>query len=431
MYISKFSREIMNVIETLQERGLIEALTSEELKEQCEKPLKLYAGFDPTGESLHLGHLVSIMILHWFQKLGHNSYALIGGATAKIGDPSGKSIERPLLDHSTIENNIQQIGSFLEKILTHHSGIRPHFVNNDNWISSYPIVEFLRDVGKHFRVNIMLTKESVKSRLISEEGISFTEFSYQILQAYDFYYLYKTHDVILQVGGSDQWGNITAGTDLIRRLLGKSAYGLITPLLTRSDGKKFGKTEQGAIYLSSRHLSPYDFYQYLYRISDADVIKLLLMLTCMEIPEIERIKQSMQHSDYVPNTAQKILAQQVTQFVHGQDGLESALRATQSIAPGHRLTLNPALFQEMMKDFPPIKMSKQDILGMKFIDLALKSGLVNSKGEASRLIEQGGAYLNNERIDNVQKQIVADELVGGEFLLLGGGKKKKILIHVS
>jgi len=421
----------MNIIDCLEERGLIEAMTSEELKAITQKPTKIYIGFDPTADSLHLGSLVGIVILRWFQKFGHTPVVVLGGATGRIGDPSGKSAERPLLDISTIEANIRRIRTHFEQILDFQNPhAKPLIFNNDEWFAQYPFVDFLRDIGKHFRVNVMLTKDSVKTRLEAEEGISFTEFSYQILQAYDFYHLYKSQGVALQAGGSDQWGNITAGTDLVRKLLGETVYGLTFPLLTRSDGKKFGKTEGGAIWLAADRCSPYDFYQYLYRVSDADVIKLMRMLTFMEMDEIRRCELAMKQPDYVPNSAQKKLAEELTRLVHNEEGLQSALRATQAAAPGHSAELNPAIFHQMMKDMPCVKLAKSEVVDRKFIEIAAQTGLTSSKGEATRLITGGGAYLNNERIEDPQMKLTENHLIGGEFFLLAAGKKKKILVQV-
>lgn len=415
----------MNVIDCLQERGLIEATTSEELKKVCEKPIQLYIGFDPTADSLHLGSLVGIMILKWFEKFGHTPVVVLGGATGRIGDPSGKSTERVLLDAETIEKNIERIRTHFDLLLK-----KPRIVNNDSWFSKFSFIDFLRDIGKHFRVNVMLTKDSVKTRLQSEEGISFTEFSYQLLQAYDFYHLFQ-EGVILQGGGSDQWGNITAGTDLIRKLMGQSAYGLTFPLLTRSDGKKFGKTEGGAIWLAADRTSPYEMYQYLYRMPDADVIKLMRMLTMMEMGEIRKWEKAFQEPTYVPNSAQKRLAEEITSMLHGQEGLDSALRATQAAAPGHQTELSPEVFRQMMKDLPYVQLCKSEVLGKKYTELAVQSGLVTSKGEATRLITGGGAYLNNERVDDAALRLSESHLIGGEFILLAAGKKKKVLLFIQ
>ena len=305
-----------NVIELLEERGFIEALTNEDLRKQVENPLKVYCGFDPSGDSLHLGNMVAMMGLAWFQRCGHTPVALVGGATGMIGDPSGKSVERQLLDELTIQKNLIGIQANLEHLLDARAeGCKPIFVNNYDWFKEFSLIDFLRDVGKHFRMSVMLSKDSVRSRMESEEGMSFTEFCYQMLQGYDFYHLNKEHAVSVQMGGSDQWGNIIAGIDLIRKKGGKSAYGLTFPLLTRSDGQKFGKSEKGAIWLSPEKLSPYEFYQYIVRVSDEDVIKLMRLLTFMEMSEIHSYASKMKELDYVPNTAQKKLASEITRIV--------------------------------------------------------------------------------------------------------------------
>jgi tyrosyl-tRNA synthetase len=415
----------MNVIDCLKERGLIEATTSEELRVICEKPIKLYIGFDPTADSLHLGSLVGIMVLKWFEKFGHTPVVVLGGATGRIGDPSGKSTERVLLDAETIEKNIAKIRTQFERILTN-----PRIVNNDSWFAKFSFIDFLRDIGKHFRVSVMLAKDSVKSRLESAEGISFTEFSYQLLQAYDFYHLYQ-EGVILEGGGSDQWGNITAGVELVRKLLGKTAYGLTYPLLTRSDGKKFGKTEGGAIWLAADRSSPYELYQYLFRTPDTDVIKLMRMLTMMEMDEIRKWEGALGEPTYVPNTAQRRLAEELTTLIHGPEGLQSALRATESAAPGHETELNPEVFRQMMKDLPYVRLSKGEVIDKKYVDLATQAGLTASKGEVTRLIAQGGAYLNNERVEDAQLKLSESHLIGGQFILLAAGKKKKVLLFIT
>ncbi len=421
-----------NVIECLKERGLLDAITSEELVKRLDQPIKLYCGFDPTADSLHVGNLVGIVVLRWFQKFGHTPIVLLGGATGRIGDPSGKSVERPLLDVSTIVYNTTRIRRHFEAILDFfHASARPFVVNNDEWFSSFPLIDFLRDVGKHFRLGTMLAKESVRSRLQSEEGISFTEFSYQLLQSYDFYHLFVNHQVILQIGGSDQWGNITEGVDLIRRLGKGPAFGLTFPLLTRSDGKKFGKSESGAIWLAADRCSPYDFYQYFFRMPDADMIKMMRMLTLMDMTEIREIEAKMQERDYVPNTAQRRLAEEMTRMIHGDEGLTKALKVTEGAAPGTDAVLDPEFLRGIAKDMLNIELALSDILEQKFVDVSVKIGLLSSKGEAVRLIENGGAYLNNERINSSDFRLTSESLIGGEFLLFGAGKKKKMLVKVK
>ncbi len=420
----------MNIIEVLRKRGLVDALSSEELIQRTSHPLKVYAGFDPTAGSLHLGNLVSIVILAHFQRHGHTPVVLLGGGTVKIGDPSGKSRERPLLDPATVKKNTASIAGHFERVLQFdHPTAKPLFVNNETWLGAYPLIDFLRDVGKHFRLGPMLAKESVRARLESEEGISFTEFSYQLLQAYDFYHLWTEHGVSLQIGGSDQWGNITAGIELIRKLKGESCYGLTTPLLTRSDGKKFGKTEEGAIWLSPDYCSPYQFYQYLVRLPDSDVPKLMRMITFMDLEEIAEIEEQMQKRSYIPNTAQKRLAEELTRMMHGEEGLKTAELVTETAAPGAETTLDATLLEKIRDDMPHAALPIEELIGSKFTEVAVKTGLLPSKGEGVRLIKNGGAYLNNERIDDPDFQIKNNHLVGGRFLLLGAGKKKKILVE--
>jgi len=410
-----------NVIEALLQRGFIDQITSEQLRAHVAKPIRLYIGFDPTADSLHLGNLLGIVALAWFQKFGHTPFAVLGGATGRIGDPSGKSVERPFLDEETLNYNATRIEKFLKKILPGSV-----IVNNDTWLSPFSLIQFLRDVGKQFRVGQMIGKESVRARLQSEEGMSFTEFSYQVLQAYDFYHLHLKHGVSLQLGGSDQWGNITAGIELNRKLGGTPIYGMTFPLLTRSDGKKFGKSEEGAIWLSSDKLSPYHFYQYLIRIPDADVIRMLRMLTFLDLEEIQQIESEMKEG-----SAQRRLAAEVTRFVHGEEGLRAAEQVTQGIAPGSEATLSAAALKKLAADMTSIHLPLAEIVGQKFVDVALRIGLVPSKAEAARLIKNGGAYFNNERIEDSAFVFTAQNLIEGECLLLSAGKKKRILILVS
>lgn len=421
----------MNIVDLLTQRGLVDALTSSDLAFVTSSPIKVYAGFDPTADSLHLGNLVGMVVLRWMQKYGHTPIVLLGGATGMIGDPSGKSMERPLLDAATVESNIRQIRTQFEQILDFFDlQAKPVIVNNGSWFSSMSVVDFLRDVGKHFRIGAMLGKEMVRSRMESEEGISFTEFSYQLLQGYDFCYLFQKHGVVLQMGGSDQWGNITAGIDLTRKLTGKPVYGLTWPLLTRSDGKKFGKSEGGAIWLSPDKCSPYEMYQYLYRVPDLDVIKLLKMVTFVDLEEIARIEASMKRSDYVPNTAQKRLAEEITKIVHGEEGVVAALRATEAAAPGKSGDINPEVLEKNLADMPHTTLPFAEVIGHRFVDVAAKTGLFPSKSEAVRMIGQGGAYLNHQKVEDPQLKVVQDDLVGGRFLVLGAGKKKKLIIQV-
>ncbi len=421
-----------NIIEYLQKRGFVDSLTSEGLSKVCEKPIKVYVGFDPTSDSLHLGNLIGIMALAYCQRFGHTPVVVLGGTTGRIGDPSGKSHERPLLDTETILNNVHSIRLHFEQILDFDGGLpTPVILNNEDWFRSFNVIDFLREVGKHFRLGPMLAKDSVRTRLESEEGMSYTEFSYQLIQGYDFFHLNSEHDVILQMGGSDQWGNITAGIELTRKLTGKAVYGLTWPLLTRSDGKKFGKTEEGAIWLSSKHCSPYQFYQYLFRMPDADVIHMFKMLTFLELEEIAQIQAEMEKPDYVPNTAQKKLAEEVTRIVHGEDGLEKALKVTEGAAPGKEAILDATVLKEIASDMPSITLSQEEVIGVRYADLAASSKLLPSKGEANRLLKNGGAYLNNVKVTDPTLVTKVEDLIDGQFLLLGAGRKKKILIKIK
>lgn len=414
-----------NVVSALLERGFIDQITSDELVKHVEQPILAYIGFDPTADSLHLGHLVGINALAWFEKYGHTPVAILGGATGRIGDPSGKSMERPLLDEKTLRYNVEQLGAFFHKILPSCK-----VLNNEDWLGKMSLIDFLRDVGKHFRVGPMLAKESVRARIQSEEGMSFTEFSYQTLQGYDFHYLNLHHKVTLQMGGSDQWGNITAGIEFNRKLGGNSIYGLTFPLIVRSDGKKFGKSEEGAIWLSEDRLTPYQLYQYLFGIPDADVIRLLKMLTFLDLSEIEIIEREMMSENYMPNKAQKRLAEEVVLFVHGERGLEAALRVTQGMAPGASIRLEGAVLKELAKDMPNSVLSYSEVIGQKFVDIAVKLSLSPSKSEAVRLVKNGGAYLNNERVEDPALQLEDSHLVDGAYLVFSAGKKKRYLVTV-
>ncbi len=416
-----------HLLDMLLERGFIDQMTSEDLRSHLSTPRKVYVGFDPTADSLHLGHLIPVMGLAWFQRYGHTPIALVGGGTGLIGDPSGKSVERNLLDEATLQHNVQCLDQFFHQIFP-QEGPRPVILNNNDWLGTFSLIEFLRDVAKHFRVGPMLAKDSVRSRIHSEEGMSFTEFSYQILQAYDFAYLHRERGVTIQMGASDQWGNITAGTEYNRKVGGESIYGLTFPLLTKSDGKKFGKSEEGAIWLSKEKLSPYQFYQYLVRIADADVIRMLKMLTFLDLEAIRAIEESMTLPGYQPNTAQKRLALEVTRFVHGEEGCEAALRVTEGIAPGSEAKLSGEILGQLAADMPHVELRCDEVVGIKYVDLAVKIGLLPSKSEAVKLIKNGGAYLNNEKVSDVAQMIAESDCIDQKFILLGAGKKKKVLV---
>jgi tyrosyl-tRNA synthetase len=414
----------MNVLAHLRERGLIDSLTSDELAERVCKPITLYLGFDPTADSLHLGHWLGIVLLIWFQKFGHTPIILIGGATGRIGDPSGKSIERPLLLEEELEANISALRIQFSQIAP---GIE--IVDNYSWLANWSLVDFLRDIGKQFRVGNMLAKESVKARLHSEEGLSFTEFSYQILQGYDFFHLLTTRNVELQLGGSDQWGNITAGLDVIRKLGKRGAYGLTFPLLTRSDGKKFGKSEGNVIWLDSRKCNPYQFYQYLLKIPDEDVILMLRRLTFLPLEKIAALAQEMKGSAYTPHTAQRLLATELTRLIHGEEKLQHALSMTESVAPGGETVLTKERLEALSGEIPHLVLSIGEFVDTKVVELLVRLGLAESKGAAHRLIQNGGVYLNNEKLEDPYRKIQLADRIAHRFVLLSAGKKKKGIVE--
>lgn len=420
-----------NLIDVLQSRDFIDNVTSDEIRQICEKKISVYIGFDPTADSLHLGNLVGIVALGWFQKYGHKPIALAGGATGFIGDPTGKNSERAYLSPKELEHNLKGIKKDLQRILNFNPQNPILLLNNYDWHRKLSYLDFLRDVAQHFRINTLLARETVKERLQTQEGMSFKEFSYPLLQAYDFLHLYQAENVVLQLGGSDQWTNITSGINLVRKVCQKEVYGLTFPLLTKSDGKKFGKSESGAIWLSSEKLSPYDFYQYLYRISDQDVIKLLKMLTYLDLQDIKAIETSMSLPDYQANTAQKILAREVTQLVHGEKELKTALQVTESMRPGAETTLDLNTLKKLATELPHANLAIEQVIDQKLIDLIMYVKLLPSKGEARRLIQNGGLYLNNERIDDEKLTLKKHHLIEDECLLLALGKKKKFVIFIE
>lgn len=417
-----------NVFDWFSERGFIEQSTSEDLREILQTPLPFYFGIDPTAESPHLGNWVGIIASMKLQKFGHRPIILVGGATGLIGDPSGKDLERPLLSPEKIQKNVESLIDVLKKFLDfNHPTATPLIVNNYDWFSKMNMIEFLRDVGKQFRLGQMLAKESVKNRVNSEEGMSFTEFSYQILQGYDFYYLSEKYGVKLQIGGSDQYGNITAGIDLTRRLSKKQVFGLTFPLLVRSDGKKFGKSEKGAIWLKEELCSPFEMYQYLIRVPDKDVKRMLEMLTLLEMDEIFSIQKEIGKN---PNYAQKRLAEEVTLLVHGEKGLKDALGATEALAPG-KMNFCEESLSALQENMPNVELNSTEVLGHLYIDVVLKSGLILSKSEVRRLIQNQGAYLNGKKITDVNFVITKDFLLQENLCVVSAGKKKSILIRLK
>ena len=397
-----------------------------------EKPRTVYAGFDPTADSLHVGHLVALMVLRRFQKGGHRPIAVVGGATGMIGDPSGKSEERSLLSPEVLRANAcaiqEQLGRFLDFAPKSNAAL---MVNNYDWMGRFSFLEFLRDVGKHFPVNVMLAKDSVKSRLErSDSGLSYTEFSYMLLQAYDFVHLYEQYGCEIQVGGSDQWGNITAGIDLARRMGRPQLYGITCPLLTKSDGTKMGKTESGALWLDARRTSPYRFYQHWINLADADAGKCLRLFTDLEQEEIAAL-EARHAQDPARREAQRCLAAELTRLVHGEPGLAAAQRATEIFFGAEIRDVSDAQLDEIFADVPSRDMPRVRLHGdgLLLVDALVESGLVKSKGEARRAIAQGGAYVNNRRNVDVDARLGPADLAGQSVLVLRRGKKDYALLR--
>ncbi|MCE0484053.1 MAG: tyrosine--tRNA ligase [Methylacidiphilales bacterium] len=424
-----------SILPDLQERGLIADMANREELERLlapgAAPVTLYVGFDPTADSLHLGHLIGLLILRRFQQAGHRPIAVAGGATGMIGDPSGKSAERNLLSPEILEANIAGIQGQLRRLLDFDSKTNPALrLNNADWVRPVGILNFLRDIGKHFSVNALLAKDSVKSRLGSESGISFTEFSYSLLQAFDFLHLYEKHGCLLQAGGADQWGNITAGIDLIRRKHEKVACGLTTPLLTKTDGTKFGKTEGGAVWLSPEKTGVYRFYQFLIQVEDAQVIQLLKFFTFLPMEDI--IALEAQHlAAPERRDAHRKLALELTRLVHGETATADAIRASEILFGGSLEGITEAQFDEVIAEVPN-STQPRSLLGQPgatLIELLVATKLSPSKGQARKDIEAGGVYLNNVRAADTKLIVGPEQLLFGKFVLLRKGKRNYALIR--
>jgi tyrosyl-tRNA synthetase len=421
------------ILEELQWRGLIADMANRDelakLLAPGAKPVTLYVGFDPTADSLHLGHLIGLLILRRFQVAGHRPIAVAGGATGMIGDPSGKSAERNLLSAEVLEANIAGIQGQLARLLDFESKTNPALlVNNADWTRSVGILDFLRDIGKHFSVNVMMARDSVKARM--ETGISFTEFSYSLLQAFDFLRLHDKYGCLLQAGGADQWGNITAGIDLIRRMRDAVACGLTTPLLTKTDGTKFGKTEGGAVWLSAEKTSVYKFYQFLIQIEDAQVVQLLKYFTFLPQEEIDAL--AAQHAATPERRdAHRKLALELTRLVHGESATADAVRASEILFGGSLYGITEKQFDEVIAEVPSVTLSKQ-ILGQPagaLVEMLVAARLSPSKGQARKDIELGGVYVNNVRATDAKLVLGAENLLFGKFVLLRKGKRNYALVR--
>ncbi|WP_425617914.1 tyrosine--tRNA ligase [Anatilimnocola sp. NA78] len=393
----------------------------------------VYCGFDPTSDSLHVGSLLPVMLLRRFQKAGHRPIALVGGATGMVGDPTGKTDERKLLDADTLRANVAGIRSQLERFIDFGDGKSTGgamLVNNFDWMGGISYLEFLRDVGKHFPVNVMLGKDSVKGRLERDSGISYTEFSYMLLQAYDFVVLKRKHGCELQIGGSDQWGNITAGIDLARRMDGSQLYGMTCPLLLKSDGTKMGKTEKGAVYLSAAKTSPYAFYQYWINLADADAGMALRFLTELAHEEIEAL-DAQRASEPHKRDSQKRLAEELTKLVHGEAGLDKARKATEIFFGAEIENLSDGELTEIFADVPNKQLAPSMLggEGLPLIDALVESGLCKSKGDARRVVDQGGAYVNNRQQSGVNTRLTTTQLASETVMVLRSGKKNYALLR--
>ena len=427
-----------NFVQELQWRGLLHDIMPETESFLIEKSTKGYIGFDPTADSLHIGSLVQIIILMHFQKHGHSPIILVGGATGMIGDPSGKSDERNLLDQATLEKNCSGIQSQLERFLDFNSSL-PNpaiLVNNYDWMKSYSLIDFSREVGKHITVNYMMAKESVKKRLSSEAkvGMSFTEFTYQLLQGYDFLHLYRNLDCRLQMGGSDQWGNITTGTELIRRKEGGKAYAITCPLIKKADGSKFGKTEGGNVWLDKSRTSPYKFYQFWLNTSDEDALSYIKIFTFLSKEEIDSIIAQHQEAPH-QRLLQKTIADEVTTLVHGGEELQRAQEASQILfgkATGEAFQkLTPETFLELFEGVPQANVNRSVINeGLEIIEaLSSLSGFLSSNSEARRALKENAISVNKTKVGQ-DFSIQNEHLIGGQYVLLQKGKKNYFVLKV-
>ncbi len=423
-----------DIFEELKWRGMVFDYTEGVPELVSREKITLYNGFDPTGDSLHIGHLVPMMALARWQRFGHTPIAVAGGGTGMIGDPSGKSEERNLLTRDEIEHNVTKIQKQLSLLLDFEARSNPALiVNNYDWLSQLTMMDFLRDIGKHFTINTMMAKDSVRSRLEREgEGISYTEFSYMLLQSYDFLHLFDTFNCVLQAGGSDQWGNVTAGIELIRRTRGAKAQGVAYPLITRADGSKFGKTATGEnTWLDPLRTSPYRFYQFWLNSDDADVINYLKYFTWLEQNEIAELEAALEeHPEQ--RAAQRSLAQEVTRVIHGETAVAKAEQAAAVLFGGDLDGLEADDIVDIFADVPSSEVSRVALGGdgTAVIELLVQSQLASSKGDARRAVQGGGIYLNNQRVSDAAQSVTAKEAIDGRFLVLRKGRKQYHLLEV-
>lgn len=424
----------MDLIADLKARNLIQDITPGTEEQLAKEMTSGYVGFDPTADSLHVGSMLPITLLMRLQQAGHKPYALVGGATGMIGDPSGKSAERNLLDNETLEKNCAGIRKQLEKFLD-FSDEKPNsavMVNNYDWLKDYSFLEFVRDIGKHITVGYMMAKDSVKKRL--ETGLSFTEFTYQLIQAYDFYYLNTNNDVKLQFGGADQWGNVTTGTELIRRKGGNEAFAFTSPLITKSDGSKFGKTESGNVWLDPERTSPYQFYQFWMKLPDEEAEKLSLVFSFKPVDEIKALIASHKEAPH-QRSLQKALAEELTILVHSEDDLKFAQQASNILfSKGNEAvevlrSFNEKQLLEVMDGVPQVAADRSmlDGEGAELLGFLADNGVFASKGEARKMVQQGGLSINKEKVTAIDHKLQADQLLNDKYLLLQKGKSNYTL----
>ncbi|MGE3885676.1 MAG: tyrosine--tRNA ligase [Vicinamibacterales bacterium] len=421
----------MNVLDEFEWRGIVYDVTEGTREMFAREPVTAYVGFDPTASSLHVGSLLPIMALARLQRAGHSPIALVGGGTGLIGDPSGKSQERTLLSVEDVDANVRGMRAQLERFLDFEA--RPNaarMVNNADWLRQLTLLEFLRDTGKHFTVNYMLAKESVKRRLGGDEGISFTEFSYLLLQSYDYLVLHERFGCTLQMGGSDQWGNITAGCDLIRRVAGAKVHGLVLPLVTTSAGTKFGKTEAGTVWLDPDRTSPFRFYQFWLNTDDRDVVRYLKFFTWLDRPTIEGLERAVAEAPE-GREAQRTLAREMTRLVHGESDLSRAERASAVMFGAALRDAEPEDLLLVFEDVPAKTMSKATFVSSTVAHAVFEAGLAASKGEAARLVKQGGVYLNGERVTDDRRLLTMDDTLGGSLVVWQKGQRERRLVRLE
>ena len=412
----------MNIFEELKARGLVFQTTDEEalVKALTEGQVSYYTGYDPTADSLHLGHLVAILTSRRLQLAGHKPYALVGGATGLIGDPSFKDAERSLQTKDTVDGWVTKIQGQLSRFLDFENGDnKAEMVNNYDWFSDISFIDFLRDVGKYYTVNYMMSKDSVKKRI--ETGISYTEFAYQIMQGYDFYELNDKHNVTLQIGGSDQWGNMTAGTELLRRKADKSGHVMTVPLITDSTGKKFGKSEGNAVWLDADKTSPYEMYQFWLNVMDDDAVRFLKIFTFLSLDEIAEIEKQFDAARH-ERLAQKILAKEVVTLVHGEEAYQQALNITEQLFTGNIKNLSAKELKQGLSNVPNYAVLAEDNLNI--VELLVTSGIVTSKRQAREDVQNGAIYVNGERVQNLEYSLSDSDKIDGELTVIRRGKKK-------